>query len=360
MRAGLATSVALHVLLLGVGMVSLSAPKAFEVADVESLPVSIIPFDEISQVQQGDKKAPMREKPAPTPTKRPDIVPDAQKVGEAAIDTEAPPTDAPKPKPVEQAAEPAPAPTPTPKPVEKPAEVVKAEPPKPTPAPTPPKPAPEPVQTPAPPKEAVPDAPVEKTVAENTATEDVKLPDSAPVPQARPQPPKPEKVAEKPKPVEKPAEKATERPKQQQAEAKKQDTLDEVAALLNKEKSSGGGAKRSTEEASLGGRKSTGGEKLSLSEKDEVRKKIQSYWSVPAGAEDAENIQFVMKFKLDINGMVEGTPQLVSGGGNSSVSRAAVDSARRAILRAAPFNLPAEKFDDWQDFSINFDLSDMF
>ena len=110
MKAGLATSVVLHAALLGFGLLTLSAPSALEVADVESLPVDIIPIEEVTKIQQGEKTATVKEKPAPLPTKRPDIVPDAQKVGENTVDTEKPPTPEAKPKPVETAAAPPPCP----------------------------------------------------------------------------------------------------------------------------------------------------------------------------------------------------------------------------------------------------------
>jgi colicin import membrane protein len=88
LKAGLTTSVILHAAVLAFGLFSLSGPSALEVTDVESLPVDIVPLSEITQIQQGDKKATMRDKPAPTPTERPDIVADAQKVGEKSVDTE--------------------------------------------------------------------------------------------------------------------------------------------------------------------------------------------------------------------------------------------------------------------------------
>ena len=357
MKAGLATSVALHAVLLGIGMVSLSAPKAFEVADVESLPVDIVPFEEISQAQIGEKKAPMADKPAPLPTKRPETVPEAQKVGDADVDTDLPPTPAPKPKPVQKAEEPAPAPEPTPKPVEKPIEQAKVEPPKPVPTPEPPKPA----EKPVPPKEPTPQAPAEVTPKETAAAENVQLPDSAPVPQSRPKPEpqkQPEKVAEKPKPVEKPAEKP--KPQTQKAESNKKDVLDEVAALLNKEQAAGGGAKRSTEQAALGSTKKNTGQKLSQNEMDALRSRIQQCWNVPAGAMDAENIKFSIQFKLSPSGEVEGRPEVIKGDGNSTVYRAAVESARRAILKCGPYTLPAEKYEAWADIILNFDPSDMF
>ena len=104
MKAALTTSAVMHALLIGFGLFSLSAPRAFEVADVEALPVDIIPVESITSIQQGDKKAPLAEKPAPLPTERPQTVPDAVKVGENSVDTEARPTPEPKPRPVETAA----------------------------------------------------------------------------------------------------------------------------------------------------------------------------------------------------------------------------------------------------------------
>ena len=65
MKTGLTTSVVMHAVVLGFGLLSLSAPTAFEVADVESLPVDIIPVESITQIQKGDKKATLSEKPAP-------------------------------------------------------------------------------------------------------------------------------------------------------------------------------------------------------------------------------------------------------------------------------------------------------
>jgi len=35
-------------------------------------------------------------------------------------------------------------------------------------------------------------------------------------------------------------------------------------------------------------------------------------------------------------------------------------SARRAVLRAQPYQLPKEKYDSWSDVIVNFDPSQMF
>ena len=128
MKTGLTTSVVMHAALLGFGLFSLSAPSAFEVADIESLPVDIVPVESLTKIQQGDKKATLNEKPAPLPTRKPDPVPDAQKIGENSVDTDE--GDARAQAAAGRGGSPAePSPKPEPKPIEepKPEPVVRAE-----------------------------------------------------------------------------------------------------------------------------------------------------------------------------------------------------------------------------------------
>lgn len=382
MKAGLTTSVILHAAALAFGLLTLRAPAAFDVADVEALPVDIVPVESITQIQEGDKKATMRDKPAPTPTQRPDIVPDAQKVGDNTVDTEKAPTPEAKPKPVETADAPPPAPTPreqpktedVPKPKEEPKPVpatevapkpepkeeVKPDPvkqPKPAPVKQPepaPKP-PEPKQAEAEPKPATPDQ-VAEAIAADQPQESVKLPDSAPAPEAKPAPAQAE-TAKAPdrKDSDKPVKEASSRPK---SEDKALD--DKIAALLNKEKASGGGAKRSSQQASLGGEKNTGGDKLSQNEMDALRQKLGGCWSIPAGVDDADTLKVSVRFRLDRSGELEGRPEVVKGGASSGPARTAAESAVRAVQKCAPFNLPADKYDTWSEVVVNFDPSDMF
>lgn len=386
MKAGLTTSVILHAAALAFGLLTLRAPAAFDVADVEALPVDIVPVESITQIQEGDKKATMRDKPAPTPTERPDIVPDARKTGDNTVDTEKPPTPEAKPKPVETADAPPPAPTPkeqpktedVPKPKEEPKPVpatevapkpepkqeVKPEPvkqpdPKPAPVkqpePAPKPPEPKPAEADA--KPATPDQ-VAEAIAADQPQESVKLPDSAPAPEAKPKPaPAQAETAKAPdrKDSDKPVKEASSKPK---SEDKALD--DKIAALLNKEKASGGGAKRSTQQSSLGGEKNTGGEKLSQNEMDALRQKLGGCWSIPAGVDDAETLKVSVRFHLDRSGELEGRPEVVKGGAASGPGRTAAESAVRAVQKCAPFNLPADKYDTWSEVVVNFDPSDMF
>ncbi|MBX3579077.1 MAG: cell envelope integrity protein TolA [Rhizobiaceae bacterium] len=351
MKAGLTTSVVLHAALLGFGLVSLSAPTAFDVADVEALPIDIIPIESITQIQEGDKKATMAEKPAPKPTEKPKVVVDAQKVGDNTVDADTPPTPDPSPKPVKAAGAPEPTPEPTPLPDPRPdtapaktketASVV---------------PATEVKAEPTPRQEVKPDPVPTPVVAEKPDAETVALPDSAPAPNARPQPPLAQ-TAKAPdrKDAEKPVKKAAEKPKSEEKSLE-----DEVAALLNKEKASGGGARHSSEVASLGGEKKTTGTRLTQSEMDALRGQIQRCWNVPAGAMDVENLRISVQFKLDQSGALDGEPRVVKGGGSSGVALVATEAALRAVRRCGPYNLPADKYEAWADVIVNFDPRDMF
>ena len=114
MKGSLATSTVLHALVLGVALSSFTAPRTLEVADVESFPVSIVPIEEITQIQQGEKTAPVAEKAAPTPTSRPDPVPDAQNAGDNSVDLKTSKAAKPSPKEVVSEAPPKPAEKPSP------------------------------------------------------------------------------------------------------------------------------------------------------------------------------------------------------------------------------------------------------
>jgi outer membrane biosynthesis protein TonB len=353
MKAGLTTSVILHAALIGFGLFSLSAPRAFDVTDVEAVPVDIIPVESITQIQQGDKKAVMKEKSAPAPTRKPDIVPDAQKVGEANIDSDAKATPEPKPKPVEAKDAPAPSTEPSPKPEKDAAKQPVQEAEK-KPAVVP---ATEVASDPKPKQEVTPDPVAETIVAETPEAESTRLPETAPSPQARPKPPQAE-TAKAPdrKDTDKPAEKQASKPKSEEKEF----NADEVAALLNKEEASGGGAKRSTDEAAVGGDKTNKGLKLTQSEMDALRGQIERCWNVPAGAMDAENLQVSIQFKLDRAGEIDGSPEIIEGGGTQGIERAAAESARRAVMQCAPYTLPADKYEAWADVIVHFDPSEMF
>lgn len=382
MRTGLTTSVILHAIVIAFGLFTLSSPPALPAANVDSVAVDIVPMEDVPQVLQGDKKAVMRDKPAPTPTQRPDVVPDAQKVGENSVDTDKAITPDAKPKPVEKTATPEQAPTPTekpktedvPKPKEKPTpipatevtpktqpkEEVKPEPvkqPEPKPQEKPkPTPAPQPDKTAAiePKQEIKPDA-VAEAIAKEQPSDSTPLPDSAPAPQARPKPqPAQAESAKAPdrKDAQKPVKEASSRLKSED----KQFNADEISALLDKQKPSGGGAKRSTQQASLGGDKSQGA-KLSKSEEGALRDQLAGCWTFPAGMEASTDLIAVIAFNLNASGKLDGQPVVEKSSGNRQVDESAVRAVQKCNM--AGLQLPAGKQDIWAQIKVTFDPREM-
>ncbi len=352
MKTGLTTSLILHTVVIGFGLISLSSPRKMEVADVESLPVDIIPIEQLTRIQQGDRKAPAIEKPAPKPVDRPDTVENSVNPGDNKVDTKSPPTPETKPREVKTAS--APPREPTPVAEKKPETEAKPK------AQDKPKPVPatEVKPDPAPKQNVLPDPVQDAATAENPDAETVKLPESAPKPESRPKPPQAQTAkAPERKDSEIPAPKKSSAESSQEKEFDK----DEIAALLNREKPAGGGAKKSVSDAALGGERGTDGPKLSQSEMDALRGQIQRCWNITfAGADGADTLKVSIKMRLDRSGDIEGDPEVVAGGGQGALRRIASEAARRAVLRCAPYNLPADKYESWSEVLVHFDPSDMF
>ncbi|KPH05986.1 hypothetical protein CO657_16475 [Rhizobium acidisoli] len=378
MKTSVVTSAVLHCLVLTWAMVSLSAPESFKVEDFEAMPVDLVPVESITQMQQGDKKAPKKETSAPVPTTRPPIAQPAENAGDNNVDLKTPPVPNAKPSNTEAVAANSsdkPMPKVDPKPndvkeivkeeteVEQPKEVASIPPPKPVEV-TPPKPEEKPPEEQAKPEEPPkPDAEA--------------LPDNVPTPVAKPQvkPPEPQKPAEKPPEKTADQPKTADTPTDKKKADKKQETAksaspmksdfnaDEVAALLNKTDPSAGGAKRSTQEASLGAKKSNGGAALSQSEIDAVRGQISGNWTVVSGLAGANEVHLKVRVQLDQAGNVVGEPEVIASGGPDSTRQALKSSVYRAVMKSSPLkNLPADKYEGengWNEMDLNFDASDL-
>jgi len=349
MKIGLTTSTALHVALIGFGLFSLSAPPPHQSASVESFPIDIVPVAEFSQSVQGERNAPLREQSAPEPTTETAEVEDAENIGDSAVDQATPPTPEPRPRPVETAAAPPPAEEPAPEPASEPES---AAPPEPAPAETT-EVQPEPLPTEPVEAEAAPEP--EPAPTETPRPEFAELPDRMLAPPARAERPRPE-------PAQTPEPQPDQPSNEQTASTNRDDEqfdADQIAALLNRDTPSGGGAQRSSQEAALGGRQTTGAT-LSQNEIDSLRSQVSRCWNPPVGAAEAENLVVSVRIRLSRSGELEGNPEVVSGGGASMAERAAADAARRAILRCQPYNAPADKYEAWADVQFNFDPRDMF
>ena len=304
----LVASVALHVLVIGWGLVSFSS-RAFESAPEESLPVDIISSDQLAKLVAGMKSG-KKENPKPLVEKVADARPVDDAVGKI---TEKAPivTDT--------------APPPQPKPVEKPVEK-KPDPPKPV-AETKPKEEPKPI-------EKKPDPPKVDPIAEALKKEEKKPP------------PKPQVQAATPPPQPKPK---TER------------TFDQskIAALLDKRDPTRQAATGDTlnSNAALGlanGKAADNSATWGAMFKEQVLR----CWKKPFGGIEEQRVESEFSIKLKKDGSLDAMPAPQTAPG-SPYQRVFQESGLRAIIECAPYRLPPAFFDEWKYFNPVFDSRDL-
>jgi outer membrane biosynthesis protein TonB len=292
----LVASVALHVLVLGWGLVSFSS-KAFDLMPEESVPVDVISSDQLAKVMAGMKTG----QKAPTPL--------VEKVAEA--------------KPVEDAVgkitEKAPvvtdtAPPPTPKVEEKPVEK-KPDPPKPV-AEAKPKEEPKPV-------EKKPDPKVDP-IAEAIKKEEKK-------------PKPPVQAAKPPEPAKPKTERAFDQSK--------------IAALLDKRDPSRQAVTGDTlnSNAALGLAKGKAADN-SATWGALFQAQVERCWKKPYGGIEAQKSEAAFAIKLKRDGTLEGMP-VPEGAPATPYLRVYQESALRAIIECQPYNLPAAYFEEWKYFA---------
>ncbi|RTL52217.1 MAG: protein TolA [Bradyrhizobiaceae bacterium] len=295
-------SVALHVLVIGWGLVSFSS-KAFDTMPEDSVPVDIISADQFAKAMAGMKTG-KKENPKPLVEKVADAKPlPDDTVGK--IDDKKPPvvTDT--------------SPPPTPKVEEKPVEK-KPDPPKPV---VEEKPKDEPKQA-----EKKEEPQKVDPIAEALKKEQTK----------KPKPPKPQVAAAPPKP----------------AEPKRERVFDEskIAALLDKRdpsRASITGAQLNSQ-ASLG--TSTGhAADNSATWGAMFKSQVERCWKKPYGGVEAQQIETSFTIKLRQDGTLESMPVPIAGK-NTPYARVYQESAMRAIIECQPYKLPAAFFDEWKFF----------
>lgn len=210
------------------------------------------------------------------------------------------------------------------------------------------------------------------TAPEETATEIVTeaaqpsgAPESATRPQTRPQrrqpAPEPERPAETPaetpRPTETPAERPAETPAERPAQTPAVDTTaDDIAAAVAAAAAAAVGEAATAPAASQGA-------PMTGAERDAFRLAVSGCWAVDTGSE-AAMVQLTVAFELDRAGRVVGNEvrRVSASGGSDAAVQVAFDTARRAILRCQGQNgyqLPADKFDQWQMVEMTFDPSGM-
>jgi outer membrane biosynthesis protein TonB len=295
----LIASVALHVLVIGWGLVSFSS-RAFESMPEESLPVDIISADQLAKVTAGMKSG-KKENPKPLVEKVAEAKPLDDTVGKisekAPVVTDTSPP--PQPKPVE-------------KPVEK-----KPDPPKPV-AENKPKEEPKEI-------EKKPDPPNIDPIAEALKKEEKKPP------------PKPEAKAATPPP---------------QPQKPKERTFDQskIAALLDKRDPSRQAATGDTlnSNAALGLSKGKAADN-SATWGSLFQSEVERCWKKPYGGIESQNPEAAFAIRLKRDGTLEGMP-VPEGTPATPYLRVYQESALRAIIECQPYNLPAAYFDEWKYF----------
>lgn len=90
----------------------------------------------------------------------------------------------------------------------------------------------------------------------------------------------------------------------------------------------------------------------------EIVRQLKPHWRAPTGA-DADQLVTIVSARLNRDGSLAGTPQVVSQTGVTASNRAQADlhkeRAVRAVQLAAPFNLPEEFYDEWKLLRPRFD-----
>ncbi len=295
----LAASIALHVLVIGWGMVSFST-RAFESVPEDTLPVDIISADQLAKVTAGMKTG-KKENPKPLVEKVAEAKPVEDAVGKvtekAPVVTDTSPPPQPK---VEE------------KPVEK-----KPDPPKPV-AESKPKEEPKPEKKPEPPKI--------DPIAEALKKEEKKPP------------PKPQAQAAKPP---EPAKPKTER------------TFDQskIAALLDKRDPSRQAVTGDTlnSNAALGLAHGKSADN-SATWGSMFKQQVERCWKKPYGSIESQKPEAAFAIRLKRDGTLEGMP-VPENTPATAYLRVYQESALRAILECQPYNLPAAFFEEWKYFS---------
>ncbi len=306
----LVASIALHVLVIGWGLISFSA-RSME-APPESLDVDVISADQLAKITAGLKTG-EKDKPKPLVEKVAEAKPIDEAVGKITEKKEIVTSTAPHP---------------TPKPEEKPVEK-KPEPPKPV-AENKPKDEPKPL-------EKKPDPPKEDPIAEALKSEQAKKPQ--PKPQAKAAPPQPPK------------------PKQERVFDQSK-----IAALLDKRDPTRqvitGAALNPT--ASLGTHAGNA-DSIVATWKGAFVAAVRRCFNFPYNGQDADQFEADIDIQMRPDGTVASEPVIVAVRGPSrSIGAAMAESAKRAIVQCQAYAfLPKQQYDTWKYIPMTFGLKDM-
>ena len=224
---------------------------------------------------------------------------------------------------------------------------------------------PQPSKAAAPQETAAPEPQPE--VVKPEPTPPAPVPDAVPTPEPKPvEKPKPEKPKPE-KPVEKPVDKPV-KPKPVKTEPKPQrfDTA-ELDSLIDKAlpkapkkvRDPDAFAKSITMSIPKSARLDA---RATASLVAAIRAQIAPCWNPPIGGAGVGKMTVLLSIQLGRDGSVLGRPTVLGvtgGGSNAGYAKAFADTAVRAVLRCAPLKLPADQFEAWKAFELNFDPSEM-
>ena len=205
--------------------------------------------------------------------------------------------------------------------------------------------------------------PVETPAPKITEKPEVK-PTAAKEPEPTPET-KPDPIADKIKKSEEPKQdaKADTKPLPPKKPEKKPPKFDatKIAALLDKrdpQRNAAAGADLNAT-PSLGAASGLAA-RLSQSEIDALRARLYALWSPPVGAQDADQLQVVIRIRFKRDGTLEVGPQVMTSG--SGVRFNAIrDSAVRAVLVGQPYTmLRPDHYETWKEIDFVFDTKEMF
>jgi outer membrane biosynthesis protein TonB len=294
----LVASVALHVLVLGWAMVSVST-KALEMPPEDSVPVDVISSDQLAKVMAGMKTG-KKENPKPLVEKVAEAKPVDDAVGKitekAPVVTETAPPPQPKveEKPVEKKPDP-------PKVVEKPKE--------------------EPKQV-----EKKPDPPKVDPIGDTLKKEEKKPP------------PKPAQAAKPPEP-------------QKHRIVERHFDQNQIAALLDKRDPTRQATTGDTmnSNAALGTAKGAAADN-SATWGSMFQRQVERCWKKPYGGIESQKPEVAFAIRLKRDGTLEGSP-VPEGVPATPFLRVYQESALRAILECQPYKLPAAFYEEWKYFA---------
>jgi len=99
---------------------------------------------------------------------------------------------------------------------------------------------------------------------------------------------------------------------------------------------------------------------LSASEIDALKRRLYALWSPPVGAQDADQLQVVIRIRFKRDGTLEIGPQVITSGSGARFN-AIRDSAVRAVLVGQPYTmLRPDHYDIWKEIDFVFDTKEMF